>query len=197
MAKGNCQGCNHAQRSELDAAIESGEKLQAIAARFGISKFCVSRHKKHLAVAMPESDDDSLEAQARKWRERADKLWAQAEIDQDVRGQAQAVAAGLRSVELQARQAEREQEATPDAETSDEFTPQDIAKFDRLLADADERTTQLAIEGAQRLGCSDLYQLFEVCWGNAALKSAVLAFASDWLATQENTGDSANVPQTN
>jgi hypothetical protein len=188
-----CTICAHADVAAIDDLLDAGTNQKDVADQFHVSRFAISRHVRHSTPAPETSNGDSRE-EISKWLSRADDQYLLATADGDQRGAINALIGALRATEAKIRAEEREAEAIPDPE-SDEFTPRDIAKFDRLLSEAGERTTRLAIEGAQRLGCSDLFQLFESCWENPTLKQAVLAFASDWLATQENTGDSANVPQ--
>jgi hypothetical protein len=137
----------------IDLALESGNKLNEIAEQFAVSKFSLSRHRaKHLALAATTAESDGdLAAQVAMWRIRADQLWLSATADADTRGQAQAVAAGLRSVELQAR---RERETTESATSAideqidvrelDRYTSQLIAALGKIQL-KDERVLQLAI----------------------------------------------------
>jgi hypothetical protein len=141
MPRSNCAVCLHAEHGVIDADLLAGQKLKTLAATYGISPFSLSRHKsRHLQVAgaldTAEDDSDSLEAQAQKWRLRADQLWARSEIDLDSRAAAQALAAGLRSCELQARQKERETENAPDVGAVPPIT---IQQLDAFVADAESR----------------------------------------------------------
>jgi predicted transcriptional regulator len=188
-----CTICSSPHRAAIDDLLDAGTSQKDVAEQFGVSRFAVSRHVRHSAPAPETSSGDSRE-EISKWLSRADDQYLVATADGDQRGAINALVGGLRAVEARIRNEEREAEA-PDVAESDEFTERDIAKFDRLLAESDTRTNLLAIEGAQRLGYSDLFQLFEACHGNPALKAAVLAFATEWAAAQENTGDTTHVPQ--
>jgi hypothetical protein len=125
---------NHPNKAQIDALLATEIPLKDIAAQIpDLSVHALSRYKrKNLLPPVANGTGDSLEAQAAMWRERADHLWHQATIDQDSRAMAQAVAAGLRSVELQARQ-EKNEEAKP--ETGDE-KPLTIAALDEILRNA-------------------------------------------------------------
>lgn len=100
---------NHPEAATIDRAILADhESLKVLATRFNVSAHSLSRRKKALsATAEAENDPDALERQAAMWRERADTLWHTATADADVRGQAAAIAAGLRSCELMAQQAKQ------------------------------------------------------------------------------------------
>lgn len=121
-----------------DLADSNTATLKEIAAQFLVSYPALVRHcarHRSAASAAPENgNSDSLESQASLWRLRADSLWHSATASEDVRGQAQAVAAGLRSVELQARAERRDAEAKPQTEDGSEVVT--IAMIDKIIAEA-------------------------------------------------------------
>lgn len=129
MAKRACSICCHSDCAAIDVQLASGVFQSDIAEKFRVSRFAVSRHARHSVSTVSENETDSLEAQARKWRMRADTLWTRSEIDQDSRAAAQALAAGLRSCELQARHEQRETEATSEADAG----AISIQQIDRLF----------------------------------------------------------------
>ena len=196
MSKRQCSICSSPHLAAIDDLLDGGATQKDSAAHFGVSKFALSRHVRHSnpTPVTPESAD-SLEARAALWRERADQLWHTATADADSRAMAQAVSAGLRSVELQARQKEREAEAAPDAEDdgklSVEVLDKIVAWWDRVQAENDEKFTKLALEEAKRLRCPDLYQVFLKLWDSPALKERVLEFCRELFA-EETSNESVS-----
>jgi hypothetical protein len=131
-----CSICKSPNVASINALLEAGTHQKDVAAQFGVSRFAVSRHARHskIAIAPEPATNESLEMQARKWRNRADQLWDRAEFDSDTRGLAQAVSAGLRSVELQARAEIRAAETTP---ATGEDAPVTIQMIDEIIARAE------------------------------------------------------------
>lgn len=43
-----CLACNHGQRDEIDHCIATNGKLRELTARFGLTKSCLDRHKRHV-----------------------------------------------------------------------------------------------------------------------------------------------------
>jgi hypothetical protein len=151
MPRNSCAICAHPSRDVIDRSLLAGAQLKVLSATHGVSAHSLSRHKaRHLATAPASDNGDSLQAQISLWRERADQLWQCASADQDVRGQASALAAGLRSCESQMRQIERAAEVAP----ADDDAPFPIQKLDRFvqalisgmanLQNADERVMRIA-----------------------------------------------------
>lgn len=131
-----CSICLSPELPAIETALASGAFKKDVAAKFNVSAFALSRHVRHSAPA-PETSTGTEEIG--KWLARADLIWEQATADQDVRGQAQAVAAGLRALEAQsahvARAAESEQPADG---TIPEITMQQI---DALMQNAEKWET--------------------------------------------------------
>jgi len=48
-----CKGCSHGRLEELNHAIATGGKLRELTARFGLTKSCLDRHKKHVLAPTP------------------------------------------------------------------------------------------------------------------------------------------------
>jgi hypothetical protein len=185
----------HPQQQAIDQALALGEEsLQALATRFNVSPYALSRRRKRLAMA-PAVEDNDLPAQALKWRERADQLWHQGTADADSRAMAQAVSAGLRSVELQARQKEREAEAVSVAEEADDgkldigTLSEVLDWYDRCFDDNQKRTVMLAAEKSRQLGVYDSYELLNSMSVSAELRAAVLQFAHDFQAARKGNPD--------
>ena len=49
-----CSICNHDNRESIEEALEAGETLRVIAARYGVSIAALSRHRAHIADNKPE-----------------------------------------------------------------------------------------------------------------------------------------------
>jgi hypothetical protein len=185
----------HPEQEAIDEALVLGEvSLQALATRFNVSPYALSRRRKRLTIA-PAVEDDDLPAQALKWHERADQLWHQGTTDADSRAMAQAVSAGLRSVELQARQKEREAEAASVAEEVDDgkldigTLSKVLDWYDRCFDDNQKRTVALAAEKSRHLGVYDSYELFNSMSASPELRAAVLQFAHDFQAARKGSPD--------
>jgi hypothetical protein len=179
----SCAVCSHPERYKLDAALRSGQQQKEIAAIFHLSKAALSRHRnKHLDQPAP---GDVLAVEAEKWRQRADALWHSAVASEDVRGQAQACANGLRALQIASKRAEQEQEkaAAAPTESSDVLT---LDVIDRLIAEADERGYQVVTESARAMGMPGVVQLWDRMHGDKELASAVLAFADQWITEHKN-----------
>jgi hypothetical protein len=182
----------HPQQEAIDRALALGEEsLQTLATRFNVSPYALSRRRKRLAIT-PAVEADDLQAQALKWRERADQLWHQGTTDADSRAMAQAVSAGLRSVELQARQKEREVEAVSVAEEADDgkldigTLSKVLDWYDRCFDDNQKRTVLKAAELERQLGVSDSYELFNSMSTSPELRQAVLEFAHNFQLEKKN-----------
>jgi hypothetical protein len=183
----------HPEQEAIDQALALGEvSLQALATRFNVSPYALSRRRKRLVIT-PAVEADDLPAQALKWRERADQLWHQGTADADSRAMAQAVSAGLRSVELQARQKEREAEAASVAEEVDDgkldigTLSKVLDWYDRCFDDNQKRTVLKAADLERQLGVSDSYELFNSMSTDPALRVHVLQCARDYqLAKKGN-----------
>jgi hypothetical protein len=177
MSKFLCQVCTHAKVEEINAALTTGSKMQnQISQEYGLSKASLSRHK---ARHINRTSADLLTLEASKWAARADEIWKTATLAEDVRGQAQACANGLRSLEFSIKQAEKEA-SKPTAESEFKFRLEDIDNaVNKLFADCDRRTNLLAIDKAEIL-MPDAYQLFEKMLNNPELKQAVLRYAQNW-----------------
>src|ERR1700683_3900496 len=170
-----CSICANSALAEIDAALLRGEFQKDVAARFCVSAYAISRHARHSA---PAPDADALAATAQKWASRADQVWDMGFADQDARALVSACQAGLRSLEMQLRHREKLEDSTakqPDA--NDKISPEQI---DRLLADCDARSVQLALTEAKRLRVPDCYSLFAEMLAKPDLKRATLEFARDW-----------------
>ena len=181
-----CSICTSPHLVAIGDLLDGGATQKDIAAQFKISKYAISRHLRHAnpAPVTPETDTDSLEARAILWRERADHLWHQATADADCRAMAQAVAAGLRSVELQARQQARAAEASSPEEDDGKLT---IPEFDRIVAKWEkiqetlgaEKAAQAAAE-CERMHLPNMMDIFYACVDDAELRELLATTARDY-----------------
>jgi hypothetical protein len=127
-----CKACSHESAGAINAAIESGVKLAAVAKQFGISKYVASRHSRICmgALAKPES----LETQLETWMRRANDLFLTSGAALDARGQSQALIAGLRALEFSLKHRELEAAKVRDLPMdAREFTPEEGQRFWKFL----------------------------------------------------------------
>lgn len=185
-----CSVCNSEHCATIDSLLDGGTNQKDIAAQFGVSRFAVSRHARHgkrVPVTL-ENDPDSLEARATLWRERADQLWHTANADADSRAMAQAVSAGLRSVELQARQKERVAEAAPE-EDDGKLT---IPEFDRIVEKWEKIQETMGVEkaleaaqNAERMHLPNLMGVFYACATDEELRMLIETTARDYKNSKD------------
>ncbi len=55
-----CGTCNHKNRSEIERALESGQSIRAVGARFGVSRSALQRHASHLLRATPPQTNEPV-----------------------------------------------------------------------------------------------------------------------------------------
>ena len=63
MAK-TCSACKHLERPAIDSAIVSDEPLAEIAKRYGLDRFVITRHRKHVIELVAKSPKVEVIAQA-------------------------------------------------------------------------------------------------------------------------------------
>jgi len=63
MAK-TCSACKHLERPAIDSAIVSDDPVADIAKRFGLDRFVIQRHKKHVIELVAKSPKVEVIAQA-------------------------------------------------------------------------------------------------------------------------------------
>lgn len=217
MSRERCKICTHPESDAINCALAAGQHLKQLAPKYGVTCSSLSRHKlHHLDMPMPTVSPNELAQEAEMWRARADQVWRQAERDADVRGQVQSLQAGLRSLEFAVKQAEKES-SKPVNENGPRLTIEDCDRMvARLIEQNAERTDKLALEKAKGLADHwtkpderetpdqraasahkaaayfDMYTLFERCHENPELRTAVLAFASEWRFNVSNQATAAN-----
>src|SRR5580658_6049239 len=102
MAKG-CTICTHANCTEIDSLLDSGNQQKQVALQFGVSAHALSRHVRHGKNVAP----DSLDADEQLWLDRLVSAHQQAVRDGDIRGQQQIAATGLRVARQRKVEAEK------------------------------------------------------------------------------------------
>jgi hypothetical protein len=188
-----CSICQHPSARQIDDLLDAGESKKSVAAQFSVSVHALSRHSRHGVVP----DSDSLEAQAAKWRLRADDLWQHATADADVRGQAQAVAAGLRSCEMQARAAEKKAEVQAKSAAEVDDGKISIGSLDELVAvltqanpsPIDAEKIKIALEKGSVLNRPDAVQLFYRMYESREFTEAISNWAATWQPPQKGEPD--------
>ena len=138
---------NHPEQAAIDQAILANhETLISLAARFNVSVYSLSRRKKALATVPAvengiETDND-LQCRSDLLWERSNLIWEQSLIDADTKAALGSLQAGLRSLELAHKRAERRAEAVPEAGD----LGISIAAIDKILREADAaRTPEVAL----------------------------------------------------
>ena len=63
MAK-TCSACKHLERAAIDSAIVSDEPFADIAKRYGLDRFVITRHRKHVIEMVAKSPKAEVIAQA-------------------------------------------------------------------------------------------------------------------------------------
>jgi hypothetical protein len=175
MSKKACTVCGHAQRVEIDRALMSGETQRSISAKYNLSSHTISRHVRHSREPEPEN----LSQQAALWSSRAEQLWASATYDADTKAQVAALSAGLKSLQAQQKEAERQVKQEPQA--SAKIDPSFI---DKVIADCDQRQLELCLAESLRLKVPDLYTMFCQMQNRPAMQRAVISYANEWAENE-------------
>lgn len=129
-----CSICSHISVQAIDDLADSGETLISISERFHVSKFALSRHCKHRKPEpVVETAEGGSREEIQKWLQRSDDQYLLACANADQRGAIQALIAGLRAVEAQAKSEERE-ESTPEPRDGEVIT---IEMIDEILQRAE------------------------------------------------------------
>jgi len=130
-----CSICSNPNRAAIDDLLDAGTNQKDVAVQFGVSKFALSRHARHTPEVEAAGGDSPAEIE--KWLGRADDQYLLAVANADQRGAINALVAGLRAVEAQAKSEEREEEATPvtgtDAPVTGTDAPITIEEIDRII----------------------------------------------------------------
>jgi hypothetical protein len=182
----------------MESDQQNGMPLKDIAIKYNVSRHALGRHfRKPLKT-------QTLESQIETWKQRGESLWHETQKNGDVRGQYQALQAGLRSLEMQVKRATEIAELTEQTAPAGKLTIDDI---DRIVsgyaAESETRADTVAIESAKRLRDNaarydpqetpeqrlqssrraliyhNLFSMFEACNESSDLRTAVLEFADD------------------
>jgi predicted transcriptional regulator len=186
-----CSICLSPNVATIDDLLDGGASQKDVAQQFQVSRFAVSRHARHgkRVPVTPESDDDSLEARAILWRERADHLWHQATADADCRAMAQAVSAGLRSVELAHRQEQRAAESAPETEDDGKLTIQDfdriVERWEKIQETLGSEKAREAAANAERMRLPNLMGVFYDCVDDAELRTLIETTTRDYKNSKD------------
>jgi hypothetical protein len=102
-----CSACRSPYLPTIDSMLQLGSRLAEISAACGLSKFVISRHKRHTLSAPSSPTEDSSqtlrEQQISVWLSRADDLYIAAGLQNDVRSQVAAIGQALKGLEFDAR----------------------------------------------------------------------------------------------
>ncbi len=101
---------------------------------------------------------------------------------------AQAVAAGLRSVELQARQKQREAEAVPEEDDGKLTIPEFdriVEKWERIQRELGAEKAAEAAANAQRMRLPNLMEIFYDCVDDAELRTLIETTARDYRNSKD------------
>jgi hypothetical protein len=197
-----CSICSSPLLAEISDFLDSNSlTLKEIAAQFHCSYPSLVRHAaRHRDSVATESGSagsaggGDLQNKSDLLWSRSNEVWNLAAADTDLRSQISSIQTGLRSLELQAKQWEREQEAASEEKgLFDENGRLDVRVltevsdwYDRTLSETQKRTITKAAELERELGVSDGFALFETMRTDPILREAVLEFAHNFqLARKE------------
>jgi hypothetical protein len=98
--RASCRVCSSENLVLVNSLLAANVKHAEIAAQVPeISKYSISRHSRKCLAPVASVSDDSPEAQIALWRQRADDLYVNSGAALDLRGQATAIATGLRALQ--------------------------------------------------------------------------------------------------
>ena len=135
MSRGHkCSICSDQNHGQIYALIASGVKLKAVLEQIpGLSPFALSRHKRNCLGPSPAINGagDSLESQLAMWQQKALDLYVASGAALDLRGQASAIAAGIRGLQFQVKNREKlaEQTTRDLPSNGSDFSESDALKF--------------------------------------------------------------------
>jgi hypothetical protein len=210
MPANRCSICkNTANLAAIDSLLDSGTPQKEVAATFNVSRFAISRHVNHQrnsspAAGSPGSAGDLQSKSALLW-ERSNEIWNLGAADADLRSQISSIQTGLRSLELQAKQRERDQEAKEEAGQGliDAQGRLDIGALSEIsewweknLDDQQKKSIERAAQLESELRVSDGSRLFETMRTDPILREAVLKYAFDFqLARKEKNENESELIQ--
>ena len=157
-----CTVCSHSAREAIDEALVEGVAFPALAAKYGVSKDALFRHKaKHLPAKLVKAQAaeevaqaDSLLDQVRDLQARAHRILDKAESAGDLRTALGAIREARGNLELLGKLAgELEQEGTVNIHLNAEWLELRVVILDALRPfPGARRSVMRAIEGASKNG---------------------------------------------
>jgi hypothetical protein len=204
-----CSIC--ARETDLPAIsdlIDAQVPLKEIAAQFHCSPSALSRHiARHRNPVVPEAEGAGGDLQSKSdllWS-RSNQVWELATADTDLRSQISSIQTGLRSLELQAKQRERDQAAQEEKGSGliDDQGRLSIGVvselsewWERNLDDQQKKSIERAAQLESELRVSDGSRLFETMRTDPILREAVLKYAFDFqLARKEKNENESELIQ--
>ena len=162
----------HPEQAAIDAAILANhETLQALAAKFNVSAYSLSRRKKALAATTAIEDGDDLQSRSDLLWERSNSVWETSVLDADTKNQIASIQAGLRSLELAHRQAQKAAETAPVPAGQTVLT---IEAMDEIIQKVlDEDPTWKAIEVIRQLDLETLEAIAKAALSGGMLNVTV------------------------
>jgi hypothetical protein len=183
MAKG-CTICTHANCTEIDSLLDSGNQQKQVALQFGVSAHALSRHVRHGKNVAP----DSLDVDEQLWLDRLSAAHRQAVRDGDIRGQQQIAATGLRAARQRKVEAEKAKKAAKAATVAESDDRVSIGSLDEMVAiltaenptPVDRPKIKQALDRARALSRLDAENIFNTMWVDNAFAQDLTDFASAW-----------------
>jgi hypothetical protein len=182
--------------------IDAQVPLKEVAAQFHCSYPSLVRHAaRHRGPVAPAAGSAGPDAAADDLRSRSDLLWSRsnevwnsAMADADLRSQISSIQTGLRSLELQAKQAERQAEAKAEADSGGNKVS--IGDLDdlvqamtnpELLPDpVDREKLQIVVRKSQELMRPDCHAVFYKMWECPEFAEALIDYVRDWKPEKKN-----------
>jgi hypothetical protein len=185
MAKG-CTICTHANCTEIDSLLDSGNQQKQVALQFGVSAHALSRHVRHGKNVAP----DSLDVDEQLWLDRLDKAHRQAVRDGDIRGQQQIAATGLRVArqrKVEAEKAKAAKAATVAESDANKVSIGDLDSLVEVFSDpstvpdpVDRSKVEFVLRKARGLLRPDAEAVFQKMWSDKDFCEALIDYARDW-----------------
>ena len=177
----------HPEQVAIDAAILANhESLASLAVRFNVSVHGLSRRKKALATApaTEASDRDDLQARSDLLWERSNQVWEASLVDADTKNQIASIQAGLRSLELAHKRAEKTADAASEAKNDGDFTLEEIdamvKRFEKMQQEQGREKALEAAENSRRLDLPNCMGIFFACAEDPKLRELIAVTARDY-----------------
>jgi hypothetical protein len=186
---GKCSICTHKNVAQRKSLADSGESIKAIAEQFQVSRFSLSRHINHhrnpAAPVAGSAGTDDLQSRSDLLWKRSNQIWELASADADLRSAISSVQTGLRSLELQAKQKERDQEIAAEENDDDRVSIGDldsvIQLFDAVPPDpVNQVKLKIALDKARAANRMDGVAIFFKMLEDSAFAADLTDFATTW-----------------